>query len=41
MQKLQQRQNELSRLIPKEKDKEKKDALILEGRSLRRAGGAL
>src|SRR5215471_3616072 len=38
---LQQRQNEISKLIPKEKDKEKKDALIKEGRELRDKVGAL
>lgn len=32
---LQQRQNEISKLIPKEKDKEKKQTLIQEGRDLR------
>src|SRR5262245_31407508 len=32
---LQQRQNEISKLIPKEKDKETKQALIEEGRKLR------
>jgi seryl-tRNA synthetase len=32
---LQQRQNEISKLIPKEKDKDKKQALIQEGRGLR------
>src|SRR5436305_11068112 len=32
---LQQRQNEISKLIPKEKDKDKKQALIEEGRGLR------
>src|ERR1700747_1898618 len=32
---LQQRQNEISKLIPKEKDKDKKQALIQEGRALR------
>ena len=32
---LQQRQNEISKLIPKEKDKDKKQALIQEGRELR------
>src|SRR5438552_14028711 len=32
---LQQRQNELSKLIPKEKDAGKKQALIQEGRTLR------
>jgi seryl-tRNA synthetase len=34
-QSLQQRQNELSKLIPKEKDKDKKQSLIREGRDLR------
>src|SRR6266478_3871491 len=32
---LQQRQNEISKLIPKEKDKDKKQTLIQEGRELR------
>jgi seryl-tRNA synthetase len=32
---IQQRQNELSKLIPKEKDKDKKQALVQEGRELR------
>jgi seryl-tRNA synthetase len=32
---LQQRQNEISKLIPKEKDKEKREVLIQEGRRLR------
>ena len=32
---IQQRQNEISKLIPKEKDKDKKQALIQEGRDLR------
>jgi seryl-tRNA synthetase len=32
---IQQRQNEISKLIPKEKDKDKKQALIQEGRTLR------
>src|SRR2546427_1582002 len=32
---LQQRQNEISKLIPKEKDKDKKQSLIQEGRELR------
>jgi seryl-tRNA synthetase len=32
---LQQRQNEISKLIPKEKDKEKKQALVQQGRELR------
>jgi seryl-tRNA synthetase len=32
---IQQRQNEVSKLIPKEKDKERKQALIQEGRDLR------
>src|SRR5436190_5734172 len=31
----QQRQNEISKLIPKEKDKDKKQVLIQEGRDLR------
>ena len=35
MQVLQQRQNEIAKLIPKEKDKDKKQALIQEGRDLR------
>jgi seryl-tRNA synthetase len=35
IQSLQQRQNEVSKLIPKEKDLDKKQALIQEGRSLR------
>jgi seryl-tRNA synthetase len=38
---LQQRQNEVSKLIPKEKDPEKKQALIQEGRSLRERVGSL
>src|SRR5439155_7733666 len=38
---LQQRQNEISKLIPKEKDKDKKQALIQEGRELRDKVGAL
>jgi len=38
---LQQRQNEISKLIPKEKDKEKKQALIQEGRELRDKVAAL
>ncbi len=38
---LQQRQNEISKLIPKEKDKDKKQALIQEGRGLRDKVGAL
>src|ERR1700722_18439203 len=38
---LQQRQNEISKLIPKEKDKDKKQALIQEGRELREKVGAL
>src|ERR1700760_2021953 len=37
----QQRQNEISKLIPKEKDKDKKQALIQEGRSLRDEVAAL
>src|SRR5581483_9025788 len=32
---IQQRQNEVSKLIPKEEDKDKKQALIQEGRELR------
>jgi seryl-tRNA synthetase len=38
---LQQRQNEISKLIPKEKDKDKKQGLIQEGRELRDKVGAL
>src|SRR5262249_43946729 len=38
---LQQRQNEISKLIPKEKDKDKKQAFIQEGRELRDKVGAL
>src|SRR5229473_2656619 len=38
---LQQRQNEISKLIPKEKDKDKKQALIQEGRALRDQVAAL
>src|SRR4051794_7971887 len=38
---LQQRQNELSKQIPKEKDKDKKQQLIQEGRDLREKVGAL
>jgi seryl-tRNA synthetase len=38
---LQQRQNEISKLIPKEKDKDKKQALIREGRELREQVTAL
>ncbi len=38
---LQQRQNGISKLIPKEKDKDKKQALIQEGRELRDKVGAL
>jgi seryl-tRNA synthetase len=38
---LQQRQNEISKLIPKEKDKDKKQALIQEGRDLREKVAAL
>jgi seryl-tRNA synthetase len=34
-QSIQQRQNELSKLIPKEKDKDKKQALVQDGRELR------
>jgi seryl-tRNA synthetase len=37
----QQRQNEISKLIPKEKDKDKKQALIQEGRELRDKVAAL
>jgi seryl-tRNA synthetase len=40
-QQLQQRQNEISKLIPPEKDKDKKQALIQEGRGLREKVGAL
>jgi seryl-tRNA synthetase len=40
-QQLQQRQNEISKLIPKEKDKDKKQALIQEGRDLREKVTAL
>jgi seryl-tRNA synthetase len=40
-QSLQQRQNELSKLIPKEKDKVRKQALIQEGRDLREKVAAL
>lgn len=40
-QSLQQRQNEVSKLIPKEKDKDKKQALIAEGRDLREKVAAL
>jgi seryl-tRNA synthetase len=40
-QQLQQKQNELSKAIPKEKDKEKKQALIEEGRKLREQVAAL
>ncbi|MFO0969721.1 MAG: serine--tRNA ligase [Gemmataceae bacterium] len=40
-QQLQQKQNELSKAIPKEKDKEKKQALIEEGRRLREQVAAL
>ena len=36
MQVVQQRQNEIAKLIPKEKDKDKKQALIQEGRELRK-----
>src|SRR5437899_5842024 len=38
---LQQRQNEISKHIPKEKDKDKKQALIGEGRALRDQVAAL
>jgi seryl-tRNA synthetase len=38
---LQQRQNEISKLIPKEKDKDKKQSLIQEGRELREKVTAL
>jgi seryl-tRNA synthetase len=38
---LQQRQNEISKLIPKEKDKDKKQGLIQEGRELRDKVGGL
>src|SRR5262245_17994570 len=38
---VQQRQNEISKLIPKEKDKDKKQAFIQEGKSLREQVGAL
>ncbi|MCI0642196.1 MAG: serine--tRNA ligase [Gemmataceae bacterium] len=38
---LQQRQNEISKLIPKEKDKDKKQTLIQEGRELRDQVGVL
>ncbi|HZU38320.1 MAG TPA: serine--tRNA ligase [Gemmataceae bacterium] len=38
---LQQRQNEVSKLIPKEKDKDKKQTLIQEGRALREKVTAL
>src|SRR3984957_7174645 len=41
MQVLQQRQNEIAKLIPKEKDKDKKQALIQEGRDLRTQVSAL
>ena len=40
-QQIQQRQNEISKLIPQEKDKAKKDALIVEGKSLRTQAGEL
>src|SRR5262249_13191587 len=40
-QQLQQRQNEVAKLIPKEKDKDKKQTLIQEGRSLRDEVGTL
>src|ERR1700677_4101986 len=38
---LQQRQNEIAKLIPKEKDKDKKQALIQKGRELREKVSAL
>src|SRR6476646_2118376 len=38
---LQQRQNEVSKLIPQEKDKDKKQVLIQEGRDLRTKVGSL
>src|SRR5207244_10948818 len=38
---LQQQQNELSKLIPKEKDKNKKQTLIQQGRELREKVAAL
>jgi seryl-tRNA synthetase len=38
---LQQRQNEISKLIPKEKDKDKKQSLVQEGRTLREQVTAL
>lgn len=38
---VQQRQNELSKLIPKEKDAAKKQALIAEGKTLREQAGTL
>jgi seryl-tRNA synthetase len=38
---LQQRQNELSKLIPKDKDKDKKQTLIQQGRELREKVGGL
>jgi seryl-tRNA synthetase len=41
LQTLQQRQNEISKLIPGEKDKTKKQELIQEGRNLREQAGAL
>src|SRR5258708_145652 len=40
-QQIQQRQNELSKLIPKEKDKVKKDELVQQGRKLREQVAAL
>ncbi len=40
-QQVQQRQNELSKLIPKEKDAAKKQALIAEGKALREQAGVL
>src|SRR5438477_12732344 len=38
---LQQKQNELSKLIPKEKDKDKKQELVQQGRELREKVAAL
>lgn len=38
---LQQKQNEISKLIPKEKDKDKRQALIEEGRKLREQVGSM
>jgi len=40
-QQIQQRQNEISKLIPQEKDKPRKEALIAEGRGLRTQAGEL